>query len=404
MRSAPVAPADLPTTVISSEQAGLPWSASRARSGARWFIAMLIVAHGLIHLLGAASAFGWGKPGQLMESVDATHGALWLAGAATSVAAGMLLLRRNRRWWIVGAVAVVVSQVAIVTSWSDAKFATIVNLVLLGACIHGYESQGPHSSRAEYHHRVSEASRGLPRSGSITEDDLNRLPECVAAYVRQSGAVGQPRVVCFGARFHGRIRADPHSAWMPFTGEQFNTYGNDTARTFFMDATRFGLPVDVLHVYADATASMRVKICSLVTMVDADGPVMDRGETVTVFNDMCLFAPAALVDAPIVWDDVDAFHAVGEFTNGSQTVRAELVFNDRHELVDFVSDDRSRASADGKRFTSRHWSTPTAAYQDIGTRRVCTRGTGTWRLPAPDGAFPYLEYNLDQIVYNETSR
>lgn len=190
---------------------------------------------------------------------------------------------------------------------------------------------------------------------------------------------------------------------MPFTGEQVNTCGDETTRTFFMDATKFGLPIDVLHVYADAAASMCVKICSLFTMVDADGPVMDRGETVTVFNDMCVLAPAALVDAPIVWDDIDNHHAVGTYTNGAQTVRAELIFNERHELVDFVSDDRSRASADGKQFTSQQWSTPIAGYRNIGTCRIGTQGEGRWGPAASDGAFVYLEYHLDRIVDNETS-
>ena len=33
---------------------------------------------------------------------------------------------------------------------------------------------------------------------------------------------------------------------------------------------------------------------------------MDLAETVTLFNDMCLFAPAALVGAPVRWTEIDA--------------------------------------------------------------------------------------------------
>lgn len=115
------------SAVISSEQAGLPRSASRTHAGARWITGIVVIAHGLIHLFGAATGFGWGNPAQLENSVDAQLGALWLAGAVTSVVAGALLLRRNRRWWIAAVVAVIVSQAAIITSWSDARFATIVN-------------------------------------------------------------------------------------------------------------------------------------------------------------------------------------------------------------------------------------------------------------------------------------
>ena len=88
---------------------------------------------------------------------------------------------------------------------------------------------------------------------------------------------------------------------MPFTGEQLNTYGPQPRRVFIMDATRSGLPVTVLHSYEDTTATMRAKVLSLFTVVDASGPEMDRGETVTVFNDLVVLAPGAIVDAPVRW-------------------------------------------------------------------------------------------------------
>jgi hypothetical protein len=42
-----------------------------------------------------------------------------------------------------------------------------------------------------------------------------------------------------------------------------------------MDATKSGVPVTVLRTYANATATMRAKVISLVTVVDAAGPEMD---------------------------------------------------------------------------------------------------------------------------------
>ena len=93
--------------------------------------------------------------------------------------------------------------------------------------------------------------------GVVTEADLARLPEPLAAYVRQSGAVGQPRVSSLRADIHGRIRSGPDAAWMPFTGEQVNTYGEHPRRAFIIDATRSGLPLTVLHLYDHTTATMR---------------------------------------------------------------------------------------------------------------------------------------------------
>jgi hypothetical protein len=188
---------------------------------------------------------------------------------------------------------------------------------------------------------------------------------------------------------------------MRFTGEQVNTYGNDLTRLFFLDATMSGVPVDVLHAYVDSSATMRVKAASLIPMVNASGTDMDRGETVTLFNDLCVLAPAALVEARVTWQPLDDHHARGAFTNGAHTVSAELAFNDDHELVDFVSEDRLRSSPDGTTLTRQRWSTPVSDCRTFDSRRVSSHGEARWHAPAPEGEFCYLELDLDlDLTYN----
>lgn len=373
------------------------------RSGIRWGTGLLVVIHGLIHLLGAVEGFGWADVEQLDGSISSAMGAVWLVAGALTIGAGVMLIARTRRWWILGAAAVLASQLVIITSWSDANAGTIVNIVLLVAVVHAVASQGPRSARSRYRAHADGALASSAGAGAVvTAADLERLPAPVAAYLRRVGAVGQPRVRNFHARISGRIRAAADRPWMSFVGEQVNTYETRPRRLFFMDATMFGLPVDVLHEYIDGEATMQVKVCSLVTMVDTSGPDMTRAETVTVFNDMCILAPAALIDAPVTWTTIDHHHVSGTFTVEGHTVSAELTFDDDDQLVDFVSDDRLAASADGSTFTPQRWSTPISGYADIASRRLATVGEGRWH---PDeGAYTYLEFHLDDIAYNvETS-
>lgn len=116
-----------------------------------------------------------------------------------------------------------------------------------------------------------------------------------------------------------------------------------------------GLPVAVLHRFDAAGATMRVELLSAIAMVDAAGPALTRAETVTVFNDLCLFAPGALVSPTIAWQPIDDHAARASFTLGANTISAELRFDDAGELVDFVSDDRGAASADGRTVTAQRW-------------------------------------------------
>ncbi|MEO5901418.1 MAG: DUF6544 family protein, partial [Ilumatobacteraceae bacterium] len=215
----------------------------------RWIVGLVVIAHGCIHVLGAAKGLGWADVTQLAAPINTGVGAAWLGAAMVTIAAGALLLARVRWWWIVGAVAVVVSEFVIGTSWADAKAGTLANVILFGAVVYGWASQGPRGARAEYCRRAGVAL-AVPRSDDlVTGSDLARLPTSVAAYVRRSGAVGQARVLTLRARFHGRIRGGPTKPWMTFTGEQVNTYGAQPSRLFLMDAELLGLPVEVLHVF-----------------------------------------------------------------------------------------------------------------------------------------------------------
>jgi len=110
------------------------------RTTVRWVVGLVVVVHGFIHVLGAVKGFGWAEVALLTEPISAAMGVVWLAAAVVTVAAGVLLIAGTRRWWVVGAVAVVVSQAAIVTSWTDAKAGTIVNVVLALAVVYGWAS------------------------------------------------------------------------------------------------------------------------------------------------------------------------------------------------------------------------------------------------------------------------
>lgn len=376
------------------------------RRAVRWTVSAIVVIHGLIHLLGVVKGFGWAEVSELTEPIGTAMAVGWLVAAVLVVTAGVLLAAGVRWWWTVGLVAAVVSQAVIVTSWSDAKAGTAANVLLLVAALHGLAAEGPWGLRARYRHRAGEALAQARQSAQrsapvVSPDDLRHLPAPVAGYVAATGSIGQPRVCGFRARIHGRIRGGADQPWMTWTGEQVNTFGPQPARLFFMDATMRGLPADVFHTYVGSSARMRARVCSMLNVLDASGPDMTRAETVTLLNDLCVLAPAALVDAPISWTPVGDHRARATFTNAGHTVSAELVFDDAHQLVDFVSDDRLRASADGKTFARQRWSTPLEGYRSFGTRRLGTIGRGRWHPDGPEPTFDYLEFHVDDISYVE---
>lgn len=119
-----------------------------------------------------------------------------------------------------------------------------------------------------------------------------------------------------------------------------------------------------------------------------------------MLDDLVVLAPGAIPDAPVRWSALDATHVRGEYVVGHVRVAAVLTFDEQHDLVDVVSDDRYRASDDGSSFTPTRWSTPVTAYRDVDGRRVLARGEGRWHPPHPGQPFTYVEMDVLDVRYD----
>lgn len=358
----------------------------------RIVLALMLTVHALIHLMGFAKAFGYAALPQLSIPIARPMGVLWLAATLLLLGAAVALWAAPRSFWAVGAAGLVVSQAAIIASWGDARFGTLANLVVLAAVVYAAFAWGPFGLRAEYAQRASraQASLAVQRASVITEADLAPLPVPVQRYLRFAGVVGQPKAQAFSVRMTGRIRSGADAPWMPFTAEQ-HSFFNPPRRYFFMQAVRSGLPLDGLHAYDEAGASMRIKLLSLIPVVDLKGEALTRTETVTLLNDMAIMAPAALIDPAITWRQIDDLQVEAIYRLDPYQVRAVLVFDASGALVNFWSDDRPALAADGVTLQPQRWSTPISGYVQQGPYRLASRGQA--RYAAPAGEYAYIEFD-----------
>jgi hypothetical protein len=375
--------------------------------------AVLLAVHGVIHFGVAANAFHYPDLLKLSPPISREMGMLWLAAGGLLVAAALLTFLWPRNWWIVGGFAVIASQAAIASA-SDPNWVagTAVNLVILAAVSHAFLTNGPWSYRARFEQEI-DPHLGQPIDArTVTDEQVGRLPAAVQRYLRSVGAANRPSVWNYRIRFRGRIRSSPGAPWMPFTAEQ-QSLTDPPARFFLMHARMMGVPIEAFHRFVDGHATMQVKIAGIYKLVDARGDVMDRSETVTLFNDMCLLAPATLIDPAITWEPVDANTVRAHFHAAAQTITATLSFASDGLLTNFVSDDRSRASADGKTFTGLRFSTPVRGYRplarfvdsgrstansDNAVVRLAVYGDARWSLPEED--FTYAEFEVLSVEYN----
>lgn len=111
----------------------------------RWLFALVLLAHGGIHLMGFVDITGIGSvegisgsPTFLLDRyapgdpVLVAFGALWLVPFIGFVAAAIGLATRQRWWTLTAVAAAVVSLGLTLLWWSDARYGVLVNLLVIG--------------------------------------------------------------------------------------------------------------------------------------------------------------------------------------------------------------------------------------------------------------------------------
>lgn len=353
------------------------------------FIILLII-HCLIHLIGFSKAFHLLEI-KTVSTISRSLGILWLTATITLLIAILLYIFKYEFWWVFGFVALIFSQISICTEWTDTRYGTIVNVIILAAISLGFLNW---NFENKYKQDVKENLETHSAAIEILkESDVKHLPEPIQRYIRFSGSIGKPKVKNFKACFKGAIRKNEESEWMPFTSEQYNFIAEPT-RLFFMKAIMKTLPVAGYHQYMKGSAKMDIKLFSAFTVQYSDGDTMNEAETVTFFNDMCCMAPATLIDERINWIETKGDTVRAAFSNHGIYIQAQLIFSDNGELISFISNDRYDSNA-GKKLP---WATPLKNYININGRLLPSYAETIYTYPGKD--LCYGKFDVISVEYN----
>lgn len=136
---------------------------------------ILIGIHGIIHLFGFLKAFGISEFNAINQPISKTSGLFWLVTFLLFSTALILLLIRSDYWWFCGWPALITSQILIFNYWSDTKYGTIANLIILLASILAY-------SNYHFNHQIKKERTELSGKSEeseetiVNEDDITLVP------------------------------------------------------------------------------------------------------------------------------------------------------------------------------------------------------------------------------------
>ncbi len=351
---------------------------------------LVMLLHGLIHILGFIKANNLMEISSLTNDISRPVGWLWLVASSIFIIA-TVIFGMNKEWSKVAIAGVILSQILISFVWSDAKFGTLSNvLILCVAMITVMEARFKNSFRQD-------ASESILRSNeakreTLVNNDIMHLPIPLQKYLHFVDVVGKPKLRNMEVIMKGSMRSKEKD-WFAFASTQYNTFDKNE-RLFFMDGKVNKLPTSGYHYFKDKNAKMDIKLLSVFPVVSESNDLLRKAETVTLFNDMCIMAPASLIDQNIIWEEVNDYEVIAHFTNDGITITASLFFDKEGALINFYSEDRMDIS-DNKQYG---FSTPISGYKDHKGYIMPTYGEAIWHYP--EGEFVYGKFDILSISYN----
>lgn len=367
----------------------------------RAILTLLYGVHGALHLLGFLK---WGQLARLPQLSGATVLPLsgtgqrifalgWLLSCLLLVGAASLRALRWESWWGLGLVGIALSQTVIVLSWSDARFGTVLNVLLLlpalAAAGHAHLTQ---RIDAEVNELSAEAQ--CPADSPVTTEDLASLPGPVRRWLEAAGVVGQPRACTVRLRQRGELRTQASGPWMAATATQFFTV-QPPAFLWQVETGFYGvLPVSGRDRLRHGRGEMEIKAASLLSVVNARGDTIDQGTLLRFLGELVWFPSAAL--APYLeWEAIDDRSARATMRQGAASVSATFEFNPSGQFVRLSAHRYLGGEADAAltpwTVTAHAW----ARWQGI---EVPSRGEVTWELPA--GPFTYYRWQIEALAFD----
>jgi hypothetical protein len=355
---------------------------------------LIILIHGLIHLLGFFKAFDVGNITQLSIHISKPVGIIWLIVGVLFLITALVYLMNYSSWPFFAMIAVVVSQGLIFTVWSDAKFGSIANLIILLVAL-------PVLGNMLFNEKVTTEQEQLleqvsqPSDRILHEEDFQHLPEIVQTWMRNSGVAGKPEISFMRLKQTGEMKTDPDGIWMDFTAVQYFDVHNPS---FIWEVDVRMMPLITLNgrdKLKDGQGEMLIKLFSLVNVVNEQhNEQINTGSLIRYLGEICWFPSAALKEY-ISWEGVDEYSARATLAVDGQQVSGIFRFHENGDLRSFEAD---RYYGGGTEATLQKWVVEAIEQRTFDGYRVPSQITVTWKLP--EGDFTWLHLEITDLEMN----
>lgn len=230
---------------------------------------------------------------------------------------------------------------------------------------------------------------------TVSKADLEGLPLCVQKWLESSQVIGKERIRTVRLKQKGLLRTKEGQPWMPTEAEQYFTIN----KPGFVWQARIKAATLIYIVgrdkYYEGKGNMLIKFLSLITVVDAKGKELDQGALLRYLAETIWFPSAALSDY-IKWEEIDSNSAKATMSYGGITASGVFLFNEKHEVINFVTQRYMETSG---QYSLETWSPIVKEYKDFNGIKIPSKVEVMWKLKTGD--FKWYQLEITDIEYNK---
>ncbi len=358
-------------------------------------IPILIIIHGTIHLLGFLKAYGFMKASPMTQTIGITAGSFWLISFLLFFLSVFLFYYRQSFWPFVLIAAILISQILIILSWTDARFGTILNIIFLFVAISeigNFYFDNMVKNEVAFIFREPSTS-AFPDQSIAT---LEKLPPIVQKWLYNSGTIKSGPIKKVFLKQKGKLKTSPSGKWMPFTAEQ---WFNSSPPSFIWksDVSMWGplyfLGRDKLF---EGKGSMLIKLNGIVQVVNSENDLkIDEATMQRYMAEICWF-PSAAMESYFHWESLDELTAKASMTIDDKTVSGLFTFSPEGDLIAFET---KRYMGQGKNTSLEIWQIHNSSFKIFNGIRIPNKSEVSWKLA--EGDFQWLQLEISEIYYND---
>ena len=349
--------------------------------------------HGFIHLMGFAKPFKIVEISQLSQSISKPMGLIWLISCMLFLITAFQLIT-NRTWFYMALIAAFISQVLIILHWEDAKYGSVLNVIILLISFSALMTN-------RFNKMVVQENRQILKSITvnnrtiIANKDIEHLPPIVQKWMINSGVIGNQKVFSVWLQQIGTMRIKPNGNWMPFKAKQnFNV-----EEPAFVWQTKIEVIPLIQMIGRDklvnGNGEMLIKLAGLLPVVnESKNSKINQGAMVRYLAEICWF-PSAALNEYITWNYIDESSVKATLTYKDQSVSGVFSFSTTGDFVSFTA---NRYYGGDLKSTKEVWFVEAISYKMFDGVRLPNKSKVTWKLP--EGDFNWLNVEITDIKYN----